>query len=135
MNEIFRLSGAVEQDPAVAAWLANGPAELRSLARKWYSQMRRCGDDVLELLHDGCPVVCVKDAPFAYVNTFKKHANVGFFHGAALDDPARLLEGSGKRGRHVKLKPGGAVDDAALRDLIDAAYADIKWRLAGDRLE
>ena len=42
-----------------------------------------------------------------------------------LDDPAGLLEGSGKRMRHVKLRWGRAVDEAALGVLIDAAYRDI----------
>jgi len=92
--------------------------------------MRECGDDVLELMHDGCPVVCVEDAPFAYVNAFKAHVNVGFFVGAALDDPAGLLEGAGKRMRHVKVRPGANLNAAALSALIDAAYADIKRRLA-----
>lgn len=95
--------------------------------------MRLCGDDVRELMHDGCPVGCVEDAPFGYVNAFKNHVNVGFFHGAALDDPAGLLQGSGKRMRHVKLKPGGEVDAAALDDLIGAAYVDIKVRLDAER--
>jgi len=72
----------------------------------------------------------VEDAPFGYVNAFKDHVNVGFFHGAALDDPAGLLEGTGKRMRHVKLKPGREADLAALGDLIDAAYADIRARLS-----
>ena len=49
-----------------------------------------------------------------------------------LKDPAGLLEGSGKRMRHVKLKPGREVNAAALRDLIDAAYLDIKVRLGAD---
>jgi hypothetical protein len=81
-------------------------------------------------MHDGCPVACVEDAPFGYVNTFKNHVNVGFFYGALLEDPAGLLEGSGKRMRHVKLQPGADLDAASLRNLIDAAYADIKTRLA-----
>jgi len=67
--------------------------------------MRACGDDVRELIHDGCPVACVEDVAFGYVNAFRSHVNVGFFHGAALKDPAGLLEGAGKRMRHVKLKP------------------------------
>ena len=92
--------------------------------------MRQCGDDVLELMHDGCPVACVEDAPFAYVDSFTSHVNVGFFYGAVLDDPAGLLEGSGKRMRHVKLRPGRELDAAALGDLIAAAYVDIKARLA-----
>ena len=40
------------------------------------------------------------------------------------------LEGKGKYMRHVKLKPGVATDSAALRRLIDDAYADIIARLA-----
>ncbi len=50
--------------------------------------MRKCGDEVRELLHDGCPVACVGDASFGYLNVFTSHVNVGFFHGAALPDPA-----------------------------------------------
>ena len=128
-DDILRLSGAIKRDPAVESWLTDGAIELRSIAENWFAQMRGCGDDVLELMHDGCPVACVDDAPFGYVNAFKSHVNVGFFHGAALRDPARLLEGSGKRMRHAKLKPGVELNAGALRDLIEAAYLDIKVRL------
>ncbi len=128
VDDIFRLSGSVERDPAVDAWLLDSPTDLRSIARTWFERMRQCGDDVRELMHDGCPVACVADAPFAYVNSFKSHVNVGFFNGAALVDPAGLLEGSGKRMRHVKLKPGPELFTAALRDLVDAAYLDIRRR-------
>jgi hypothetical protein len=131
-NDILRLSAGVRRDPAVETWLTEDSIELRSIARKWFVQIRQCGDDVRELMHDGCPVACVGDAPFAYVNTFKSHVNVGFFHGAALKDPERLLEGSGKRMRHVKLKQGPASNTAALHDLIAAAYRDIKLRLDND---
>ncbi len=55
--------------------------------------------------------------------------NVGFFQGAGLADPARLLEGEGKRMRHVKLRPGAATDASALRALIAVAYADINTRV------
>ena len=80
-------------------------------------------------MHDGCPTVCVEDAPFAYVNVFRAHVNVGFFHGAALTDPAGLLEGTGKYMRHVKVKPGHAPDKSSLEALITAAYRDIVVRL------
>jgi hypothetical protein len=91
--------------------------------------MRECGDEVRELVHDGCPVACLGDAPFGYVNVFSAHVNVGFFQGASLRDPAGLLEGTGKRMRHVKLRPGMPTNDAALRDLIETAYRDIKGRV------
>ena len=128
-HDILRLSGGSKRDPAVEIWLTEEPIELRSMAQAWFTHMRQCGDDVRELIHDGCPVACVEDAPFGYVNSFKSHVNVGFFHGSALEDPAGLLEGSGKRMRHVKLKPGADLDAASLRQLIDAAYLDIKARL------
>jgi hypothetical protein len=130
---ILRFSGAVKRDPAVDIWLGEGPLELRSMAKDWFLRMRHCGDDVRELVHDGCPVACVEDAPFGYVNTFSSHVNVGFFHGAMLADPAGLLEGDGKRMRHVKLAPGRDLDAAALGKLIDAAYLDIKARLGVER--
>lgn len=130
--ELFRLSGGLKRDPAVDRWLAGEPVELRSIAHTWFTRMRQCGDDVRELLHDGCPVACVEDAPFGYVNSFKGHVNVGFFCGALLDDPAGMLEGSGKRMRHVKLQPGSKLDAKGLRDLVQSAYVDIKARLAGE---
>ena len=91
--------------------------------------MRRCGGDVREVMHDGMPTACVDDAAFGYVNAFKDHVNVGFFHGAQLKDPACLLEGTGKRMRHVKLWPGREADVAALAKLIEVAYLDTRKRL------
>ena len=132
-EELFRLSGAVKRDPAVERWLTSGPIELRSIAQQWFVKIRECGADVRELMHDGCPVACVDDAAFAYVNTFKSHVNVGFFCGALLEDPAALLEGSGKRMRHVKLTTDREPNVAALSRLIVSAYSDIKTRLAAER--
>ena len=91
--------------------------------------MRWCGVDVRELLHDGYPTACVEDAPFAYVSVFRNHVNVGFFHGTALPDPAGLLQGTGKYMRHVKIKPGLAVDASSLQALIVSSYQDIVARV------
>jgi len=126
---ILRLSGALKQDPLIDLWLKDPSIPLRSLAQVWFLAMRQCGSDVRELMHDGCPVACVDDAPFGYVNTFKSHVNIGFFYGARLADPAGLLGGDGKRMRHVKLKPGLEIDSSALQGLISAAYVDIRQRL------
>ena len=111
-DHLFRFPQAVRRDAAVEDWLASRPVALRALARQWFERMRGCGEDVRELMHDGCPVACVTDAAFAYVNVFKAHVNIGFFFGAELADPAGILEGRGRRMRHVKLRPGQAQDDA-----------------------
>jgi Domain of unknown function (DU1801) len=129
MSNLFRFPSAVRRDPTVDAWFAKPDGELRRVVHPWFEEMRGCGSDVRELLHDGHPTVCVEDAAFGYVNAFRAHANVGFFFGAELDDPAGLLEGTGKRMRHVKLRCGRQVNAAALSELIAAAYRDMRSRL------
>jgi hypothetical protein len=125
----LRFPTAVRREPAIGVWMRAQRDELRPFVEVWFARMRRCGSDVRELMHDGCPTACVGDAAFGYVNAFRDHVNVGFFFGALLKDPARLLEGTGKRGRHVKLRPGREVDSAALALLVAAAYVDIRARL------
>jgi hypothetical protein len=129
VNELFRVAGGTRSDPAVALWFAERPGPLGMIAQQWFGSIRRCGQDVLELLHDGCPVASVADAPFAYVNVFSSHVNVGFFQGAGLPDPAGLLLGKGKHMRHVKLRPLAPTDEAAVQHLIRSAYLDIQTRL------
>ena len=131
MPAFLTFSGAVSREPAIETWLEAQPVELAAIARRWFLFMRRRGTDVKELMHDGQPTVCVQDAPYAYVDAFRAHVNVGFFHGVALADPAGLLEGAGRYMRHVKLKPGRPVDVASLEALIAAAYLDVTARVRG----
>jgi hypothetical protein len=132
MSQLMRFPSAARCDPGVDAWFLTPDHALRWMVQPWFAAMRACGPDVRELVHDGCPTACVQDAAFAYVAAFSAHANVGFFFGAELDDPAGLLEGQGKRMRHVKLRWGAPVDAAALSGLIAAAYHDMRARLGAD---
>ena len=124
---LFR--SAVERDPRIDAWFSAPHHELRMVVKPWFERLRAAGADVRELLHDGHPIACVEDAAFAYVDAFSAHAGVGFFFGAFLHDPAGLLEGSGKRMRHVKLRWGQPVNEVGLAALISAAYSDMLQRL------
>lgn len=132
MSDFLRFNGAVRHQPQIDEWFDARQAALGSIAREWFAEMRRCGADVTELLHDGHPTACVGDAAFGYVNAFTSHVNIGFFHGASLDDPAKLLQGSGRFMRHVKAMPTSLPDAASLKSLIHAAYADIKKKLAAE---
>ncbi len=130
MNDVrlLTLEGARSHDLAVEQWFGTPPAGLRAVARRWFDELRACGPDVLELLHDGHPTACIGDLAFAYVNAFASHVNVGFFFGTVLHDPEGLLEGTGRYMRHVKLGQGTFAGEAALQRLIHAAYADIRKR-------
>lgn len=129
MDSFLRFNGAVTHQPQIDSWFDARRSELGAIARAWFAEMRRCGPDVTELLHDGHPTACVGDAAFGYVNVFTSHVNIGFFHGASLADPARILQGTGRFMRHVKARPASLPDAASLRALVEAAYADIKKRL------
>jgi hypothetical protein len=116
MSRLMRFPSAIKRDQAIDAWMHAHADELGEIAQRWFEVMRNCGDD----------------AAFAYANAFKAHVNVGFFCGVGLADPDGLLEGTGKFMRHVKLRPGQQVNDAALRKLIYTAYVDMKRRLTTD---
>jgi hypothetical protein len=129
MESLFRLPTAIRRDPDVDSWFAHSDA-LRLTVQPWFEELRGCGTDIRELLHDGRPTVCAGEAAFAYVDAYTKHATIGFFYGAFLEDPvAGLLQGAGKRMRHVKLHWGRPPDAVALRKLIKAAYRDVQHRL------
>jgi hypothetical protein len=117
-TDLLRFNGTVELDPAIDGWFKERGA-LGVIAHDWFEVMRKCGDEVREILHDGYPVACLGDVPFGYVNVFTSHVNVGFYQGSALPDPARLLQGTGKFMRHVKLKPGAGIEVGSLNKLIE----------------
>jgi len=128
MDSLFRFPTARRDDPDVKAWFVHGDP-LRGLVEPWFDRLRACGPDVRTLIHDGRPTACAGDAAFAYVDAHTQHASIGFFFGAFLDDPATILDGAGKRMRHVKLRIDRMPDEAVLVDLIIAAYRDIRRRL------
>ena len=132
MTQLMRFPSSVKRDPAIEVWMNKHSGQLGAIAQRWFEVMRACEDDVRELLHDGHPTACVGDAAFGYVNAFKDHVNVGFFRGAEIADPHRILEGTGKFMRHVKLRSQDEDDSMALRNLIETAYNDMKRRVKAE---
>lgn len=134
MPGFLRFNGAVRHEPQIERWFESRRPDLAAIAREWFSEMRNCGPDVTELLHDGHPTACVTDAAFGYVNVFTSHVNIGFFHGASLDDPEKLLQGTGRFMRHVKAEPDALPARDALKALVKAAYADIKAKISAEQV-
>lgn len=127
--QLFIFDQASQDCTEIDEWLSGEPIALYEIARKWFSVFRECGADVWEVMHDGMPTACVEKAAFGYVNVSKAHVNIGFFAGAFLEDPENLLQGSGKRMRHVKVFPDQPCNEDALVSLIQAAYDDVKSRM------
>lgn len=52
---------------------------------------------------------------------YKSHVNLGFFDGVFLPDPHKLLEGTGKRHRHVKITKENDLKNPGLLELLEVA--------------
>ncbi len=68
----------------------------------------------------GIPTFEAKN-PFCFYMVGKNHVTFGFHYGTSLDDPERLLEGTGKNLRHVKLRTVEDLEKKGLKDLVLAA--------------
>ena len=58
---------------------------------------------------------------FCYIAVLKERINLGFYYGIDLPDPENLLEGTGKKLRHVKIRHAEQLTNPALRNLVEAA--------------
>ena len=61
---------------------------------------------------------------YAYILPHSAWVNLGFYRGTDLPDPEGLLEGTGARMRHVKIRSFKEAQRPALRSLVAAAYAE-----------
>lgn len=59
-----------------------------------------------------------------YIKPLKDSVNLGFFHGAKLSDPHKLLQGTGKMLRHVKFKRKENIHIQAVQNLLVNALAE-----------
>ena len=63
---------------------------------------------------------------YAYIMPQKGYANLGFYHGANIESEYPLLEGSGKRLRHIKMHDLEMVKSAEVKDVLLAAMRERK---------
>ncbi|MEM7331660.1 MAG: DUF1801 domain-containing protein [Chloroflexota bacterium] len=66
---------------------------------------------------------------YVYVMPHKKWINLGFYKGALLPDPASLMEGTGKKLRHIKMRALDEISNPAIRTLVEQAYKERKKAL------
>ena len=61
---------------------------------------------------------------YAYILPHAAWVNLGFYRGAELPDPEALLEGTGARMRHLKIRSLHEARRPAVRALVAAAFAE-----------
>lgn len=104
-------------------WLAAVEASERDLATAVLAFVRETLGETEETVKWGQPCFVDGGSNCLYVSAQDGYVNLGFYEGAALDDPAELLEGTGQAMRHVKVDSVGTLRDPDLAALVEAAAA------------
>lgn len=114
--------------------LVSARPELRAVAQSLRRQIAALHSRFVEVVWSKQKIASFGVGPrkmtdhYAYIAVHDSHVNLGFYHGASLPDPAGLLEGTGKRLRHIKLRDASCAKSRAVVALLRAAITDRKRR-------
>lgn len=115
---------SVVQDEIVIELLSCRTLEVQALAQIMRQVVREAVPNAIEVIHHGalCYGTNVQRAALkVYLSFHTSHVNLGFYFGASLPDKEGLLEGEGKRMRHVKIRSQRDIRKAAFQRLVRTA--------------
>ncbi|MGI0129405.1 MAG: DUF1801 domain-containing protein [Thermoplasmata archaeon] len=108
------------RDPRVDAYIAQIPASLAPIAKALRTAVRQSAPELTERIWMGVPT-WFGAGQVCYLADYRDHVNLGFFEGARLADPQKLLEGTGKSLRHVKVRSTAQARSRPLAALLASA--------------
>jgi hypothetical protein len=118
----------MKNNPTVDEWFEKLTPDLQIITRELITVARKNMPKVHEFIYHDAVGYSVNDSPFdriCYIAPQKKgYVNFGFFFGAGLPDPKKLLIGEGKRLRHVKIWSVEEAKNPALAKLIAATWKE-----------
>lgn len=121
-------------NPTVDEWLEKFAPDRQAIIRELIAVARRNMPGAHEFIYHDAVGYSVNDSPFdriCYIAPQNKgYVNFGFFFGVGLPDPKKLLEGEGKRIRHVKVWSEDEAKNPALAKLIAATWKEAPKRVA-----
>ena len=103
--------------------------DLAAIARRLRAIIRAVDANTVETVRLGDNAATYGVGPkkmtdgYAYIMPMRGYVNLGFYQGAMLADPERLLAGSGKGLRHVKIRALAEANRPAVRALLAKALA------------
>lgn len=115
--------------------IAGKDDEIRAIATKLRAIIDEVDPNCIEVPRPGEPSASYGVGPkkmseaYAYIMPHTSYVNLGFYHGAALEDFADSLDGSGKRLRHIKIHSLDEANSAKVRALLKAALQERKAAL------
>lgn len=114
-------------DP-VDEFFAGYPPEIQAISRALRAMVRATVPDAIEIPvthqdHVSYALTAYPRYTIVYICPLPTYVRLGFMFGGTLPDPEHLLEGTGKRLRHNKVRTLAAAQNPALADLVRAAWA------------
>ena len=107
------------------------PSDKAEIVAKLADIVRAAVPEAEEAIKWGQPVFS-KDGPFCFIKAHKAHVNLGFWWGIKISDPTQVLEGSGDKMRHIKVRDGADIDETLFARLRDPRAlripARVGWR-------
>ncbi|HEX6479305.1 MAG TPA: DUF1801 domain-containing protein [Ktedonobacteraceae bacterium] len=111
----------------VRVWLEHLPSEKKPTVETLRRLIGSVAPEAHEIIYHDALGYGPTDSGFdriVYVTVFEKHLNLGFFFGGFLPDTERLLVGSGKRMRHLKIRSVQEAENPAITRLLARAWVD-----------
>ncbi len=111
----------------VEEFLSNYSEEIRTISRELRAMGRRAMPGAHEFLYYNAINYSLGNSPLdsiCYIKPLTKRVTLGFYFGRQLDDPHHLLQGTGKRARHVNFRTLEDARNPVLRELVKAAWTD-----------
>jgi hypothetical protein len=129
----YKLRGCMVD--AVEKLISEYPPELQPIVRALQEVARRAMPDFHEFVYHSTLAYAPIEPPFdrvwvCYIAPQRGYVNLGFSFGIQLPDPEKLLQGTGARMRHVKVRSVEEANNPALEALVEAAHADAPTSIA-----
>jgi len=115
----------------LGAFISRFSPEIAKQTRAMLKTLRARLPGAVEMVYDNhyalvigfCPVERASEV-IVSLAVYPDHISLCFFAGDRLPDPQKLLKGSGKVARHIRLEGPAMLDTPAVKALIKAAIAD-----------
>ena len=110
----------------VDSWMAELEPSIREIAQALREIILEAAPGITESIKWNTPNYA-KGGNVCYLAANKGHVNFGFFNGAGLPNPDGLIEGTGAKMRHIKVKSMEGIRPEVFASLVQEAV-----RLNGD---
>ena len=109
-------------EKSVDGWMSRLEPSLSPIAEALRAYVVRADPELRESIKWGNPVY-EKAGKVCYLASGKGYMSLGFFEGASLSDPLGLIEGTGKRMRHVKVRRVEDIQEGQVASWVREAVA------------